>query len=87
MARSLAFYTEVLDFIYVEGDGTDRDPSFSVIKRDGGTLFLSSHSGDGSFGQRISVLVEDVDALFWKYRSSGLVTPGNPNAPVVVHDG
>lgn len=45
MAASIAFFTEVLDSAYVDGDGGG-DPSFSVLVREGEPLFLSSHGGD-----------------------------------------
>ena len=46
-----------------------------------------SHRGDGEFGQAIAVLTDDVDALFRKFRTRGLQTPGNPEAPTAVHEG
>ena len=55
MHASIAFYTQVLDFVCVDGGGDDGDPSFSVLVRDGDTLFLSS--GDGAFGQVVGVVV------------------------------
>ena len=70
--------------LYGSGGG---DPSFSVLVREGEPLFLSSHGGDGAFGQAIAVLTDDVDALFRKFRTRGLVTPGNPEAPQAVHEG
>jgi catechol 2,3-dioxygenase-like lactoylglutathione lyase family enzyme len=87
MRAALAFYTEILDFLYVDGDDTSDDPCFSVLTRDGAYLFLSSHRGDGSFGQAIAVLTANVDELFRKFRKRGLVTPGNPVAPQEVHEG
>jgi catechol 2,3-dioxygenase-like lactoylglutathione lyase family enzyme len=87
MRSSLEFYTKVLDFEHVDGDDELNDPSFSVLKRDGGLLFLSSHRGDGEFGQAIAVLTDDVDAVFRMLRSRGLKTPGNPESPRVVHEG
>ena len=86
MAASIAFYTKVLDFDCVE-DGGEADPSFSVLMREGAMLFLSSHAGDGEFGQAIAVLTDNVDALFRKFRARGLKTAGNPAAPQVVHEG
>lgn len=84
MARSLAFYTEVLDFeAPIEADQTD--PSFNVLAREGHPLFLSSHSGDGVFGQAVVVMTPDVDALFARFRARGLETPGDPGSPV--HEG
>ena len=87
MKASLAFYTGVLDFERVDGDDTLDDPCFSALSRAGDQLFLSSHSGDGEFGQVIVVTTDDVDAVFRKFRQRGLLTPGNPDAPKHVHDG
>lgn len=61
MRTSLAFYTGVLDFKRVDGDDDLGDPSFSVLSREGDQLILSSHSGDGSFGQAIVITTDDVD--------------------------
>jgi catechol 2,3-dioxygenase-like lactoylglutathione lyase family enzyme len=82
---AIQFYTKVLDFDCIEADAFDSDPSFAVLCRGEELLFLSSHSGDGQFGQAISILVDEVDELFEKFRSRGLNTPGNPNSPV--HEG
>jgi catechol 2,3-dioxygenase-like lactoylglutathione lyase family enzyme len=87
MQRSLAFYTTVLDFERVDGDDGTSDPSFSVLMREGAPIFLSSHGGDGEFGQAVAVLTNDVDAMFRKFQSRGLQTPGNPDAPRMVHEG
>ena len=87
MRASLAFYTGVLDFEHVDGDGDLSDPSFSVLARDGDRLFLSSHTGDGEFGQAVVVTTDDVDALFRRFRDRGLRTPGDPDAPEEVHEG
>lgn len=85
IAQSLAFYTTILDFRSVSGDSDLADPAFVELERDGDRLFLSSHRGDGEFGQAIVVTTNDVDALFRKYLARGLQTPGNPNSPV--HEG
>ena len=87
MRTSLAFYTGVLDFEHVEGDESLDDPCFSVLARDGDQLWLSSHGGDGQFGQAIVITTDSVDALFRKFRERGLQTPGNPEAPKAVHEG
>lgn len=87
MATSLAFYSGVLDFTVVDGDEPPTDPAFCVLQREGDRVFLSSHSGDGEFGQAIVVECDDVDALFRRFRARGLVTPGNPEAPTAVHEG
>ena len=87
MKASIAFYTEVLDFELLEGNPLDEDPGFAVVSRHGDWLFLSSHRGDGEYGQAVAVLVDDVDAVFRKFRERGLKTPGNPEAPQAVHEG
>ena len=86
MQTSIAFYTNVLDFQCVEHGGDD-DPSCSALMRGGALLLLSSHGGDGTFGQAIVVLTDNVDALFRKFRTRGLTTPGNSDAPGEVHEG
>jgi hypothetical protein len=58
-----------------------------VLSRNGDRLLLSSHLGDGEFGQAIVVTTDDVDAVFHKFRKQGLRTPGNPDAPEAVHEG
>jgi len=83
---STAFYTQVLDFDCLEYAG-DTDPSFCLLQRNGSMLCLSSHTGDGEFGQVVMVVTDSVDALFRKFRARGLKTPGNPDAPGKVHEG
>ncbi|HEX3094284.1 MAG TPA: VOC family protein [Candidatus Angelobacter sp.] len=87
MEASITFYTKVLDFEWIDGDDDNNDPSFSVLVREGHSLILSSHKGDGTFGQAIVVQTDDVEALFRKFRTRGLKTPGNPDAPEEVHEG
>ena len=53
MKAAIAFYTKVLDFECVEVEVGENDPTFSVLMREGAPLFLSSHRGDGMFGQAI----------------------------------
>ena len=71
---SVDFYTQVMDFRRADDDDLV-DPAFVILRRAGDTLFLSSHSGDGVFGQHVVVIVEDVDALFQKFLTRGLVPP------------
>ena len=87
MRTSLAFYTGILDFEHVDGDDGLYDPSFSVLAREGGYLFLSSHRGDGVFGAVVVITTTDIDLLFRKFLARGLQTPGNPDAPTEVHEG
>ena len=87
MKASVAFYTKVLDFERIGDDEPLTDPCFCVLTRDGEQLFLSSHSGDGTFGQAIAITTANVDALVTKFRGRGLRTPGNPGAAQEVHEG
>ena len=87
LRRSLEFYTEVLDFEVLDEAVDLDDPGAYSLARGGHEICLSSHRGDGEFGQAIGVTVDDVDALFGKFRTRGLKTPGNPDAPEAVHEG
>jgi catechol 2,3-dioxygenase-like lactoylglutathione lyase family enzyme len=87
MRKSLAFYTGVLDFERVDGDDDMDDPSYSLLSRGGDQLILSSHRGDGAYGQAIVITTGNIDALFRSFRERGLRTPGNPDAPAHVHEG
>lgn len=82
MEKALAFYTGVLDFI-CEGTWPEHgDPAFSILRRDGAELHLSSHGGDGVFGQAVVVLTPDVDAIFATLLARGLDTSAKPESPV-----
>lgn len=85
MRSSIAFYTAVLDFERVDSNQSIDDPSFCVLTRAGDRLFLSSHHGDGEYGQAVVVETKNVDELFQVFRRRGLRTPGNDNSPV--HEG
>lgn len=87
MKTSLDFYTRVLDFERADGADGVEDPAFTVLARGADRLFLSSHRGDGAFGQAIVVTTDDVDGLVRRFRDRGLRTPGNPEAPGEVHEG
>ena len=71
---SVAFYTRVMDFRLAD-DSDLHDPAHIILRRAGDVLFLSSHTGDGVFGQHVVVMVEDIDALFQKFLRRGLVLP------------
>jgi hypothetical protein len=84
LRRSLPFYTTTLDFTLASGRGDDLidDPGIAILARGGDSLILSSHSGDGEFGQAIVVTTDDVDVLVEGYRQRGLVVPVRPESPV-----
>ena len=82
MRRSLSFYTDVLGFERVDGDDELDDPCFCVLSRAGDRIFLSSHRGDGGYGQAIVVQTDDVDGEYQNLRRHGLRTPGDPASPV-----
>ena len=82
MATSIRFYTEVLDFEVDKGLLEIDDPAFNVLKRGDDILFLSSHTGDGEFGQAVVLLVENVDGLHDAFRARGLRAPDKPDSPV-----
>ena len=71
---SVEFYTKVLDFRRV-GANDLIDPVHVALRRAGDVIFLSSHAGDGPFGVHVTVMAEDVDALFHKFIARGLVPP------------
>jgi len=80
--RSIAFYTGVLDF-GLHGRWPDAgDPAFATLTRGDDVLYLSSHSGDGVFGQAVTVLTRDIDALFKIFLSRGLDPSHKPDSPV-----
>ena len=66
LARSLAYYVDVLGFSNAEWGGDD----FTLVNRDGASIYLSE--GDqGQPGTWVWLGVEDVDALYEEYRGSG----------------
>ena len=79
-AESVAFYTQILDFEFVDGDDpASADASFCVLARNGDEIFLSTF--DGGDRSVIAIMTADVDADFEKFRTRGLKTPGDPVAP------
>lgn len=72
MARAVDFYTHVLDFEHVGTWPAMADPSYTILVRNGDELGLSSHAGDGVVGQKVTVLVDDVDTLHATFVARGL---------------
>lgn len=80
--EAIAFYTGVLDFERPWRWPEAGDPAFAIVMRGGHELHLSSHSGDGVYGQAVVVLVEDVEALFHACIARGLDRSAKPDSPV-----
>jgi catechol 2,3-dioxygenase-like lactoylglutathione lyase family enzyme len=82
LTRSVEFYTRVLDFDVRQEWSDLTDPGFAWLTRGDDILHLSSHSGDGVFGQAIVVEVGAIDALFDTFRARGLDPSPKPDSPV-----
>lgn len=85
MRKSVAFYTTILDFERADGDDDPAERDLITLERGGDQLTISHD--DGVFGTVVLVATPDVDALFRLIRRRGLRTPGNPEAPMQVHEG
>ena len=81
MARSLAFYTGVLDF-RLKYPGQSHEDLVIDIVNDMAELQLSVLGGDGVFGSATNIGVMDVDALFKMYIARGLDASKRPDSPV-----
>jgi catechol 2,3-dioxygenase-like lactoylglutathione lyase family enzyme len=85
LTTSVAFYTSTLDFERAHGTDDPAEYDFIILGRDGDQLALSRD--DGVFGTVVVVSTPDVDSAFRKFVQRGLRTPGNPDAPRLVHEG
>ncbi len=54
---------------------------YSLVERDGCMVHLSSHSGDGAFGNVINVRVDDIDPLYRQFVTNGLNTDAPEEYP------
>lgn len=81
VTKSVAFYTDVLDFKKKYPDESDADWVIDLVQGDA-EIQLSQHKGDGSFGCVINIRVKHVDDLFRKYVDRDLNTKGHENSPV-----
>ena len=72
-ARSKRFYVEGLGFrVDWEHRLDSRDPVFMQVTRDGLSLYLSEHDGDGQVGGLVHLYVPDVDAWHAEIASRGV---------------
>lgn len=84
MMDAIAFYTGVLDFKQKYPESSADDWVVDLVNGDC-ELTLTSLEGDQKLGVAVYIRVEQVDNLFKKYVSRGLVVPNNPESPV--HNG
>ena len=81
MRTALKHYTEVLDFIMTDPDDTADSPVVDLGNGDA-AFQITVFENDRLFGSVANVWVDDVDALFDKYKSRGLDTSGKEGSPV-----
>lgn len=74
------FYCNQLGFQrqFVYRPATTQDPCYMGVQRDGVSLQLSSHSGDGVPGGVVYVAVDDVDALHTELVAKGVPIDTGP---------
>ncbi len=85
LRESLAFYTSLPGFRRIDGNDGDADPAFCALSHGGSLLYLSSHHGDGEYGQAIVIRIDDADREWQILQSRGLHPAANPESPV--HNG
>src|ERR1700754_1202684 len=82
MRAAIRHYTEVLDFVMTWPDDTPDSPVVDLGHEEM-ELQITTHESERLFGSVVYVWVKDVDSLFAKFKSRGLVSkPGSP-----VHQG
>ena len=79
LKQAIEFYTTVLDFKLKYPDDAGNDWAIDVINDDAELILARL---DGTPHIAVYVSVEDVDAVFKKCISRGLVVPNNPSSPV-----
>ena len=75
MTRSLAFYSEMLDFdvsVPPDPDPTAFMSKYAQLVRDGFLVHLSAHAGDGVYGSVTYIRVDNVDEVYAAAVSRGL---------------
>ena len=84
LARSVHFYTSVLDFErrWPEDEARETANGVALLVKDGAELQLSRHAGDGVFGSLNRVFVKDVDERYETFRRRGLDTTMRSESPI-----
>ena len=81
MREAIRFYTTVLDFALKDPGASPAEAVTDLIRGDA-ILRLTGLEGDQPPGIAAYVMVEDVDALFARYRGGGLDTSHKVGSPV-----
>ncbi len=84
MTRSLAFYSELLDFDV--NLPPDPDPAafmskYAQLVRDGSIVHLSAHAGDGVYGSVVYIRVGNVDDVYTATVDRGLPIVDDDESP------
>ena len=84
LARSIRFYTQVLDFQrkWPAEEHMEAANGVAHLTMDGAELQLSCHTGDGVFGSLSRIFVDDVDERYATLRARGLDTAHRPESPI-----
>ena len=79
LKESIAFYTDILDFTLKYPDESDNEWVIDIMNGDAEIMLASR---DGTPRIPVVIMVNNVDALFDKYISRGLIIPNRANSPV-----
>ncbi|SDE79935.1 Uncharacterized conserved protein PhnB, glyoxalase superfamily [Dyadobacter soli] len=81
MADAIRHYTEVLDFEMTDPNDHADSPVVD-LGRNGSNMQLTTSESENLFGSVVYFWVENVDALFKKYKERGLDTSLKAGSPV-----
>ena len=81
MRAAIRHYTEVLDFVMTWPEDTADSPVVD-LGHEQMELQITTHESERLFGSVAYVWVEDVDAMFAKFKARGLDTAAKPDSPV-----
>lgn len=81
MRAAIRHYTGVLDFVMTWPEDTPDSPVVD-LGHEQMELQITTHESERLFGSVVYIYVDDVDALFAKFKSRGLNNSHKPNSPV-----
>ena len=81
MREAIDFYTRILDFELKFPHESQEEWVVNLINGEA-ELLLTALEDDQKLGVNVYLRVDEVDDLFQKYVSRGLVVPDNPESPV-----